>query len=208
MNTEYYRECLRKYADSSEEDAIRIEYGAIEMDIIDSMCIDANDKVAHQASIILGLNSFKHDKDAYMKEVCYHVCTDGCDINKVIARCREISKVGESYDFEEDISMLCRLLTLTSRSGDLNPLGYVSDEIQRAYLVHDKPEYSQLDSNIDYILYDLLDVLDLRTKESIEYVSKHRENFIRPIMNLTVNSGDVMLMGQMKQIYENWMEWR
>lgn len=208
MNAEYYQEYFSRYADLSEEDAIRVQCGAVEMEVIESISTDINDKVAHQASIILGLNIYKNNKDAYIQEICYNTCTADCEIQKVIDKCKAIVDCNDSCDLEEDLSILCRLLTLDTKLHNTDSLGYVCEDLQRSYLIHEKPEYNQLSSDIDYILYDLLDILDLSTDKSKEYVYKHREKFMRPIMDLALNSGDVMLMEQMKQIYKNWMEWR
>lgn len=208
MTGEYYREYFNRYVDSTEEDAIKAKCGVIEMEIMQNTCTDANDLVAHQASIVLGLNVYKNRKDDYIQEICYSVCTAECDIQKVMDRCNEILSNGYSCELEDDISTLCRLLMLADRQPKNEPLGYICEELLRSYIVHDKPEYEQLSSNIDYILYDLLDVLDLATDEGKKYVYKHKEQFIRPIMDLTLSTGDMLLMGQMKQIYSSWMEWR
>lgn len=207
MSVEYYREYFKRYADSSEEDAIKVQTGAVEMDILECMGTETVDKVAHQASIVLNMNNYKSDKDAYINDICYEVCTADCDINEVIGRCKKMSSI-ESYEVDEDVSTICRILTLADKQSVLEPLGYVSEEMQRAYLIHDKPEYAELSSNIDYILYDLLDVLDLNTDKGKEYVYRRREQFIRPIMDLVLRSGDIGLMEQMRQVYRNWMEWR
>ncbi|MCM1441277.1 MAG: hypothetical protein NC131_19040 [Roseburia sp.] len=206
MGVEYYTEYFKKFADSSEEDAVKVSRGAVEMQIVDSIVTDINDRVAHQASVVLGFNMYKNDKDAYIQEICYDACTADCEIQKVVDKCKCIV-YDEVSDAEDDITILCNLLARFDKkqTGDL---GYICDELQRSYLVHDKPEYSQLSSNIDYILYDLLDVLDLNTDEGREYVYKHKEQFIRPIMDMVLVSGDIVLMEQMKQIYKNWMEWR
>ncbi len=208
MNLEYYKEYFRKYADCTEEDAVKVQRGAIEMDIMESIYDDITDKVAHQAAIVLSLNMYKDRKEDYIQEVCYAVCTADCEIDKVVERCREVIDSDDSSDLKDDILTLARLLMLCDKQSSEEPLGYICDELQRSYLVHDKPEYSQLKSNIDYILYDLLDILDLNTEKGKEYVYKHKEQFIRPIMNLVLSTGDIMLMEQMKQIYKNWMEWR
>lgn len=208
MNAEYYKEYFRKYADSSEEDAIKVQYGATEMMVTDSILTDTNDKVAHQASVILGMNMYKNDADDYVQEICYDVCTADCEIQKVVDKCRKIISSSDSCELDDDISIIVRLLMLTYRQSGRDSLGYVSEELQRSYLVHEKPEYTQLNSNIDYILYDLLDVLDLSSEDGKEYVYKHKEQFMRPIMDLVLRSGDIVLMEQMKQIYKNWMEWR
>lgn len=208
MEKEYYVECFKRYADSSEEDAVKVQRGAVKMMIIDSIVDDPNDKVAHQASIILGLNLYRNDKDAYAQEVCYGICTADCEIQKAVDRCIEIIHHDGEDELEDDISILIRLLMVSDKQSDREFLGYISEELQRSFLVHEKPDYEQLESNIDYILYDLLDVLDLTTEESKEYVYKHREQLIRPIMDIALSTGDIMLMEQMRQVYKNWMEWR
>lgn len=208
MNTEYYKEYFSRYADSSEEDAVRVNHGAVRMEIVDSICDNTEDKVAHQASVILGFNMYKNNKDAYVQEICYEVCTDECEIQKVVDKCNKIALYGDLDAFEDDLSILVGLFTLTDRQTDSSELGYISDELQRSFLVHDKPDYDQLNSNIDYILYDLLDVLDIVEVKCKEYVYKHREKIIRPIMDLVLSSGDIVLIEQMSKIYTSWIEWR
>lgn len=207
MDFEYYKECLSKYANSSEEDAIKVLNGAVEMEIIDGIGTGTEDKVAHQASIILSLERYNSDKDACLQEICYNVCTADCEIDRVMDKCRDFIYNPKTGPVEEDVATLCRLRLMSRQSKD-KELGRVCDEIQRAYLLQEKPEYSVLKSDIDYMLFDLLDVIDLRTESCKLYVSTHREQFIRPIMDMVLTSGDVILMSQMKQIYNNWMEWR
>lgn len=207
MDVQYYTEYFSRYADSSEEDAIKVISGAIEMEIVDSIADNLTDKVAHQASIVLNLNRYKDSKDAYIEDICLDACTADCEMQKVVEKCREIINSESQCELEYDIETLGRLLMISSRHIDSKQLGHICEDLMRAYVVHDKPDYSQLSSNIDYILYDLLDVLDLNTSKGREYVYKHRERFIRPVMDLAQSSGDMMLMTQMKQVYNNWMEW-
>ena len=207
MDAQYYLEYFKKYADSTEEDAVKVKSGAIEMEIVDGITTNLVDKVAHRASIILDLNMYRNNKDDYVQDICYVVCTDDCEIQSVVDKCRDIINSNIPCDIEDDVETLTRLRMILDKQVDCKTLGYVSDEVMRAYVVREQPEYNQLKSNIDYILYDLLDVLDLTTSESKVYAYKHREQLIRPVMELVRSSGDIMLIQQIKQVYDNWMGW-
>lgn len=116
---------------------------------------------------------------------------------------RMLDKETEEHQYFIDVQKLCPKMP-----PDNEPLGYINEEVQRAFLLKIRVDKADVQSNIEETLYQYSKVFNLSTFEFQEVAKTNRIGMIEELFYRVYNEGDLLLMDQFKNIYNNILDWR
>lgn len=133
------------------------------------------------------------------------LCKTGVNIDTSLLETLGVLLKKDSYEHDtcSDISTLVDIHLIEPEI----PLGYVNEEIKRAFILHEEITDDLVESHIDSLLMKYQKLFYMKTPEVQSVAFNLRVELFGKIMNFVQDEGDLLLMKQIQEILFIVIEW-
>ena len=162
---------------------------------------------AYVLYLLLVVNKDKiPDREIYVNRIFYSYDINDEDKNMINMHLDNlIQKKSPDWDFYIDVRIIADMLSNLNITGDLSG---INPEIVRCFILHQIADKSLVQTGIDEVLYNYMQLFTVSTYEFKQYVTTNRLEIFDIITEQVYMTGDLDLMSNMKFIRGYVNSWR